>query len=299
MSATRWTASTPLPADIAMVVADMDGTLLDGDSRIPAGFWPLLERMQQAGIEFVPASGRQIFTLRDMFGDAMPSGSFIAENGNLVVAQGRTVGVTALPADAVTRMIDILALADLPQGHDVGMVVCGEHSAYINRRDTPFVDECRKYYHRLEFLDDLHEAVTGERADRVLKVAVFDFGDVRVPAEGLFSPLRGQYQVVVSGAHWVDIMDANTDKRRGVLTLQQQLGITPAQTMVFGDYLNDLQMLSAGQWSFAMANAYPDVLDQARFIAPANTDHGVLRVIEAMLNARENPESSGASHAAD
>ena len=50
MSATRWTASTPLPADIAMVVADMDGTLLDGDSRIPEGFWPLLEQMQQAGI---------------------------------------------------------------------------------------------------------------------------------------------------------------------------------------------------------------------------------------------------------
>lgn len=299
MSATRWTSSTPLPADIAMVVADMDGTLLDGDSRIPAGFWPLLERMQQAGIEFVPASGRQIFTLRDMFGDAMPSGSFIAENGNLVVAQGRTVGVTALPADAVTRMIDILALADLPQGHDVGMVVCGEHSAYINRRDTPFVDECRKYYHRLEFLDDLHKAVTGERADRVLKVAVFDFGDVRVPAEGLFSPLRRQYQVVVSGAHWVDIMDANTDKRRGVLTLQQQLGVTPAQTMVFGDYLNDLQMLGAGQWSFAMANAYPDVLDQARFIAPANTDHGVLRVIKAMLNAREHPGNKGTSYAAD
>ena len=105
--------------------------------------------------------------------------------------------------------------------------------------------------------------------------------------------------MVVSGAHWVDIMDVNTDKRRGVLALQQQLGITPAQTMVFGDYLNDLQMLSAGQWSFAMANAYPDVVDQARFIAPANTDQGVLRVIEAMLDARENPEASGVSHVAD
>ncbi|MDO5685669.1 MAG: HAD hydrolase family protein, partial [Bifidobacterium sp.] len=69
MSATPWTVTTPLPGDIAMVVADMDGTLLDGDSRIPEGFWPLLERMQRADIEFVPASGRQIFTLRDMFGD--------------------------------------------------------------------------------------------------------------------------------------------------------------------------------------------------------------------------------------
>ncbi|MGN0108552.1 MAG: Cof-type HAD-IIB family hydrolase [Bifidobacterium sp.] len=287
MSATPWTQSTPLPGDIAMVVADMDGTLLDGDSRIPEGFWPLLARLQRAGIEFVPASGRQIFTLRDMFGDAMPTGSFIAENGNLVVARGHTTGVTALPAHAVAQMIDMLAAADLPQNHDVGMVVCGEHSAYINRKDTPFVDECRKYYHRLAFLDDLHEAVTGPHADRILKVAVFDFGDVRVPADTLFAPLRDRYQVVVSGAHWVDIMDAHTDKRRGVVALQEQLGITPAQTMVFGDYLNDLQMLGAGEWSFAMANAYPDLLREARYIAPANTEHGVLRVIDAMLRQRE------------
>lgn len=288
MNATPWTQSTPLPSDIAMVVADMDGTLLDGDSRIPEGFWPLLARLQRAGIEFVPASGRQIFTLRDMFGNAMPTGSFIAENGNLVVARGRTTGVTALPAHAVVQMIDLLAGADLPQGHDVGMVVCGEHGAYTNRKDTPFVDECRKYYHRLAFLDDLHKAVMGPHADRILKVAVFDFGDVRVPADTLFAPLRDRYQVVVSGAHWVDIMDAHTDKRRGVVALQEQLGITPAQTMVFGDYLNDLQMLGAGEWSFAMANAYPDLLREARYIAPANTEYGVLRIIDAMLRQRES-----------
>ena len=288
MNATPWTQSTPLPSDIAKVVADMDGTLLDGDSRIPEGFWPLLARLQRAGIEFVPASGRQIFTLRDMFGNAMPTGSFIAENGNLVVARGRTTGVTALPAHAVVQMIDLLAGADLPQGHDVGMVVCGEHGAYTNRKDTPFVDECRKYYHRLAFLDDLHKAVMGPHADRILKVAVFDFGDVRVPADTLFAPLRDRYQVVVSGAHWVDIMDAHTDKRRGVVALQEQLGITPAQTMVFGDYLNDLQMLGAGEWSFAMANAYPDLLREARYIAPANTEYGVLRIIDAMLRQRES-----------
>ena len=83
-------------------------------------------------------------------------------------------------------------------------------------------------------------------------------------------------------------MDAHTDKRRGVVALQEQLGITPAQTMVFGDYLNDLQMLGAGEWSFAMANAYPDLLREARYIAPANTEYGVLRVIDAMLRQRES-----------
>ena len=40
-------------------------------------------------------------------------------------------------------------------------------------------------------------------------------------------------------------MNPGTDKRQGVVALQRHLGVTPAQTAVFGDYLNDLQMLDA------------------------------------------------------
>ncbi len=52
---------------------------------------------------------------------------------------------------------------------------------------------------------------------------------------------------------------------------------------MFGDYLNDLQMLDAGEWSFAMANAHPDLKRAARYIAPANTEHGVLQVVRRLV----------------
>ena len=88
-------------------------------------------------------------------------------------------------------------------------------------------------------------------------------------------------------------MNATTNKKQGVEALQRVLGVTAAQTAVFGDYLNDLQMLGAGEWSFAMANAYPDLLREARYIAPANTEYGVLRVIDAMLRQRESQRRHG------
>lgn len=40
-------------------------------------------------------------------------------------------------------------------------------------------------------------------------------------------------------------MNIETDKKQGVEALQRVLGVTPAQTAVFGDYLNDLLMLEA------------------------------------------------------
>ena len=50
MSAADWT-SIEIPQDIRLVVADMDGTLLDEHSEIPQGFWPMLARLRSRGVE--------------------------------------------------------------------------------------------------------------------------------------------------------------------------------------------------------------------------------------------------------
>lgn len=89
--------------------------------------------------------------------------------------------------------------------------------------------------------------------------------------------------MVVSGKLWVDIMNIETDKKQGVEALQRVLGVTPAQTAVFGDYLNDLLMLEAGDWSFAMGNARPDLKAAARYIALPNVEHGVLKVVDRLV----------------
>ncbi|GHI03248.1 hypothetical protein AQI88_01410 [Streptomyces cellostaticus] len=64
---------------------------------------------------------------------------------------------------------------------------------------------------------------------------------------------------------------------------QRELGITPAQTMVFGDCLDDLEMFDAAEWSFAMGGAHPEVLRRARHLAPSDHDNGVLRTIPRVI----------------
>ena len=58
MTANDWTAICDKPHDIRLIVADMDGTLLDGDSNIPDGFWPLLDgRRHNDGANYAFADG--------------------------------------------------------------------------------------------------------------------------------------------------------------------------------------------------------------------------------------------------
>ncbi|MGW7255389.1 Cof-type HAD-IIB family hydrolase [Streptomyces sp. NPDC054834] len=264
-------------ADIRLVVTDMDGTLLDDDKRIPEGLWPMLAELRRRGVLFSPASGRQYATLARQFAEVADGMVFIAENGTYVVRDGVELSSDPLDGPVVASLARTVRglVAD---GVDVGAVVCGKRSAYVERTDEAFLAEVRKYYVEHRIVEDVTSV-----DDEVIKVALFDFGPAERTTAPALKAFTATHQVVVSGEHWVDVMNTTANKGTALRGLQRELGITPAQTMVFGDYLNDLEMLDAADWSFAMAGAHPEVVRRARHLAPSNNDNGVLRTIAHVL----------------
>lgn len=264
--------------DIRLIAADMDGTLLDDDDELHEHIWPLVHELNRRGIVFCPASGRQYFDLLERFRDVADEVVFIAENGSYVVRQGREISSDGLALEVVADLVvEVRALRT--SGVDVGVVVCGKRSAYIDRRDQPFRAEVDKYCAELQVVDDLLQ-VSG---DDVLKVAIFDFGSVEETTAPALEHFRDFHQVVVSGRHWVDVMNRTANKGQAIRQLQEALGITAAQTMVFGDFLNDLEMMDTADYSFAMDNAHPVLRARARYVAPPNSENGVVRTISSVL----------------
>jgi Cof subfamily protein (haloacid dehalogenase superfamily) len=275
VTAASWTTIDPAAADIRLVVCDMDGTLLTTAGHFPEGFDELRELVRARGVTFVPASGRQLATLEHMF-PGLKGGSFVAENGNIVVHDGEVISTTSVDRDTVTRVVETVRGAE---GFDLGLVYCGVGGAYIERTDDAFLAEASKYYAKLDVVDDLNHV-----DDPALKLAIFDFTSSQAVADALLGDLAKSLQVVVSSANWVDIMVPGVHKGLGVQALQEALGVTAAQTAVFGDYLNDFDMISTGDWSFAMANAHPDVLAEANYVAPSNDEFGVVQVLTYLLS---------------
>jgi Cof subfamily protein (haloacid dehalogenase superfamily) len=264
--------------DIRLIAVDMDGTLLDGDGHIPDELWPLLDELDERGILFAPASGRQLATLRRSFDHARDDVVYIAENGAYVVRGDDEVSSDSLDPAFVATLIQ--RLRDLTaRGFDVGVVVCGKRSAYIERTEAAFREECDKYYARLEVVEDLLDL-----DDQILKIAIYDFADAETGTAPELDDVRATHQVVVSGHHWIDVMNPGVNKGIALERLQAVLGIDRAQTAAFGDYLNDLELLDAAAYSFAMANAHPEVLARARHRAPSNREFGVLSTIRRLLD---------------
>lgn len=267
----------PFPSpDLKLIAVDMDGTLLDGEGHVPENLWPLLERLTERGILFVPSSGRQLATLRRIFEGHEADMVFIAENGAYVVHGDEEISSDAMDpafAETVIRRVRDLVAA----GSDLGLVVCGKRSAYIERTGDAFRTEADRYYAALEETDDLLAV-----DDQILKLAIFDFDEAAATAPAL-DDWTATHQVVVSGHHWIDVMNQGVNKGVALERLQAAAGVTRAQSAAFGDYLNDLELLEAADLSFAMANAHPDLLARARYRAPANTENGVIATVERLL----------------
>jgi hypothetical protein len=260
--------------DIRLIATDMDGTLVDDAKQIHDELWPLIDELHARGITFCPASGRQYYNLVQQFEDVAEELVFVAENGTYVVAHGTEISSDCLGLDVAQQVVSrVRGIAE------AGAVFCGKRSAYIERRDAPFAAQATLYYAKLRVVEDLLKITD----DDVLKVAIYDFTSAEHNTAPRLAGLGATHQVVVSGEHWVDVLSRTANKGRAVRQVQKALGVTPDQTMVFGDFLNDLEMMDAATYSFAMANAHPRLKERATWVAPTNNANGVVRAIRTVL----------------
>ena len=269
-------ASGTARPDIRLIVSDLDGTLLRNDHSMPPGFWPLADELHRRGVTFCPASGRQYENQLALFAPIADRTIFIAENGALVCGRGVDFLVAGMPETLIPELVQ--TARRVQQVARAGCVLSGRRSGYIEWDDPEFREAVSLGYVRLQLVPDLLAV-----RDDSLKMAFFAFESSERVIEPAFARFRDRVQVVVTGANWLDILPLGVNKAVGVRAVQKALGITREQTMVIGDYLNDVEMMDAGAWSFAMANAHPDLLPLARFRAPSNEQEGVLQMIRLLL----------------
>lgn len=261
-----------------LIALDMDGTLLDGESKIPEDFWPLLKRAEELGVVIAPASGRQLATLQNQFGNGL---SFIAENGTAIVHQGKIIDVSVLPDEAVYRILDALEAVTV----DYDVVLCTPQVGYVAEDASPDAfTQLEKYYYSRETVTDLRGVV--ENSD-IIKVAIYcAAGSEKHIAPVLFDAIP-DHNVAVSGQAWVDIMPTGANKGIALHHMAQKLGFPIEETAAFGDYLNDFELLQEAGTAVAMENAHPKLKEIADLIAPSNLEHGVITVLSDWFDKME------------
>ncbi len=252
----------------------MDGTLLDAEGKLNADFYSLFEQMKQRGILFTAASGRQLFNLQNKFQPIKDDMAFIAENGSYVVSKGEDIFIQAM--DPVTVKDLIIRARQIP---NTDIILCGKKTAYLENTAPEFMQHVNLYYDSQQVVADL----TKVEDDQFLKIAICDLGGSEKNSLQYFKDMQDELQVKVSGYIWLDLSHKLANKGTALKILQQRYNITSDETMVFGDYLNDLEMMQEAYFSYAMENAHADIKEVSRFQTKSNIHNGVGLILNEML----------------
>ena len=244
---------------LKMIASDLDGTLLqDGKRDLEPEMWELVHRLTQMGILFVAASGRQILNLERLFAPVRGEIAYIAENGCLSQYKNKILHKDILPRELGQEIMHTIWNKD-----NAEILLSGERTCYIQPKSPAY------YYHMVNVVKN-HVTVVDDIfavEEEYMKISVYDERGIAQSEDYWKETFGSKVTVVTSGNVWLDMTPVGANKGSAIKRLQRQLGIRPEECMAFGDHYNDVEMLQAVKYSYAMTNAQEGVRQICRYSA--------------------------------
>ncbi|WP_336488887.1 HAD-IIB family hydrolase [Methylobacterium nigriterrae] len=262
--------------DIALVITDVDGTLVTTDKRVTPAAAEAAGRLRAAGIGFTVASSRPPVGLASLvreLGLTLPMAAF---NGASVVGPDlATLSETLIPEAVAREAAARLAAAGL----DVWVFAHGRWS--LRDGAAPYTDvERRTLQVEPDIVADLAPLLLA--ASKIVGVSP-DFAHLAACEGEIAAALGAGAAVHRSQAYYLDVTPPGLDKGSFVGWMSRHLGIPPERIATFGDAGNDTALFAASGFSVAMGNAEPAVRARASAVTGTNDADGFARGVARFI----------------
>ena len=252
---------------VALVLSDIDGTLLDNNKNLTPGAPAAVQRLYRAGIRFALASARPPRLTRELVRELHVCEPIACFNGALMIGPDETVlhQLPLLPSDA-----QLVANYVFQSGFDLWVYAgrdwyvsnpTGPHVAHqeqlMNNKATPLLTHDMSQFHVLKMVgvsDDFAAVASAEK--QITELPCTSISATR------------------SSPYYLDITDAQANKGAVVIALSHMLKIPPAQIATIGDMSTDALMFRQSGTSVAMGNALDEVKAQAKYVTKSNEEDG-------------------------
>ena len=258
---------------IKLIATDLDGTILNDDGGLNKEFESVFNELEKRNIIFMAASGRQYPNLKKVFECAKDRMMFVAENGTFAVHKGKELFCNSMKKENVEEIIEYTRTIKSKEA-----VLNTKYCAYIECKDPEFKEMLGTYCASIKVVDDLKDV-----KEEILKVAIHEEKAISENCQDYFDKFSDRLQVCTSGDHWMDISEKGVNKGTALEHIKKEYNIDYNEVMIFGDQMNDFEMMETGYYSYAMENAIDGLKERARFMAGSNNNNGVLEKIKEVI----------------
>jgi Cof subfamily protein (haloacid dehalogenase superfamily) len=280
----------PWSGGIRLIALDLDGTVLDGEGRVPAANRAAIARAIDAGVEVAIATGRRYDFALPILRQLPSPLTLVLSNGAIVKSSaGETLMRRLLPRtiarDVLARTRDHRRSAalvfDRPrEGQIVYERIEWDHPQHRRffESNRPFVSEVSPLEEAL--VDDpLQVMFTGGCAP--MRALFRDLRDRLDPGPAAYAVALTEYEP--RDFSLVDVSQSGCSKGAALRDWAAERGLTPAQVMAVGDNLNDLEMLEFAGVPVVMGNAIAELKARGWPVTVTNDEAGVAAAIETFV----------------
>jgi Cof subfamily protein (haloacid dehalogenase superfamily) len=261
---------------IALVLADVDGTLVTPEKELTDRTIAAVRRLKQAGIAFAITSGRPPRGMAMLVRPLELELPLAAFNGGLYVRPDMSViEEHSIEADLVGQVIELLGKGGL----DVWLYRGADW--LVRDASAPHI---RKEADTVRFEPTVVESFDG-MVDGVVKiVGIGDDLDAVAQAEAAAREKFGDHvSAARSQPYYLDVTHPEANKGAVVRYLSRVYDVKESQIATLGDQPNDVLMFAHSGLSIAMGNSERDVQRAARRVTASNSEEGFALAIERFV----------------
>lgn len=255
-----------------LIAMDMDGTLLNSRGEITPETKNRLEAAARSGCYITLSTGRSLPGVRSFLHILPINAPLILFNGAMVAQKdGSILFHQTLNEKEISS---ILSSPYTPEN----VILWQDNQLFLSVRS----EETHYYEHAAGISGQpVSSRPSFETATKLLWIDRPDSMKKRKAA--LLGSLPGTISYCNSSADYLEFYSSLVSKGTALHFLCNYLGISPEETIAFGDGENDIPLLKAAGLSIAMGNASPEIRDFADYVTVSNDENGIVSALNHFL----------------
>ncbi|MDS9472441.1 Cof-type HAD-IIB family hydrolase [Sporosarcina pasteurii] len=250
-----------------LIMFDIDGTILDHESKVPASTKEAIQLLKENGHEVAIATGRSPYFISELRA-LLEIDSFVCFNGQYVEIDNEVIYKNPTSKEYLKELFDFSSEKEHPLVYmsaekmksTVEMNHVMEGSFASINIDTSHIHVNSSYFNEIEIYQTL--LFCQEHEEAAYRKSMKDLNFIRWHQNS------------------VDVLPMGGSKAMGIERFMEHTGFSKENVYAFGDNFNDVEMLQFVGHGVAMGNAPEQVKQVARYVTKDVGDDGIAHGLE-------------------